>query len=184
MNTLVLKKVAKILNKLGCIWGVGGSTLLNQYNLVKTPKDIDILIDSKDEEIIKSEMNKIGKIINIKNKDEFKSDTFFRYEVEGVIVEFIGGFKIVCEDKVYEVLFDEKSIVSSVFKDNIKINLMSLEDWFVIYDVMNDPKDRIPLILDYFKENKVKHKFILVRNLSLKIPDRIKNNIELLLSTY
>ncbi len=184
MNNLILNKVAKTLNSSGCLWAVGGSTLLNQYGLLNNPKDIDILIDPKDENRIKSFMNKIGNLIDIKKKDEFKSNKFFRYDINGIIVEFIGGFKIAFgENKLYEVIFDDKSIVSSINKDCVKINLMSLEDWFVIYKVMNDPKCRLPLIMKYFKDNGIKYKSILYRNLTLQIPIEVKNSIESLLNT-
>lgn len=184
MNNLVLQKVAKSLNDFNCMWAIGGSTLLNHYGLVDEPKDIDILVNPKDTENVKLAMNKIGKPLEVvNNSDKFKSDDFFRYDVDGTEVEFMVGFRIKCEDSLYEVIFDEESIVSTVIKDEVKINLMSLEDWFVIYHVLGDPKNRTHLISKYFEKNGVSYKNILIRNLNLQMPEYIKNEI-LTLTSY
>ncbi|MCU9811067.1 hypothetical protein [Paraclostridium sp. AKS81] len=92
------------------------------------------------------------------------------------------GFRIKCEDSLYEVIFDEDSIVSTVLKDEVKINLMSLEDWFVIYNVLGDPKNRTHLISKYFEKNGVSYKNILIRNQNLQMPEYIKNEILNLMS--
>ncbi|WP_220797915.1 hypothetical protein [Paraclostridium bifermentans] len=157
--------------------------LLNQFGLVDLTKDSDILSNPKDTENVKLAINTIGTLLEVvNNSDKFKSDDFFRYDVDGTEVEFMVGFRIKCEDSLYEVIFDEESIVSTVLKDEVKINLMSLEDWFVIYHVLGDPKNRTHLISKYFEKNGVIHKNILIRNLNLQMTEYIKNEILNLIS--
>lgn len=165
MNIDILKKISQGLNKLNCTWGVGGSVLLNQYNLVEKPKDIDILIDSSDTHKIKSFMNTIGQPIYLPSKTPFLTKDFFGYNVDGVIVEFMGDFKIdLGNNKIYEFILDNKAIAHTKTIDDININFTTLEDWIVAYNVMNDPKNRVPLIKNHFKNHGINYRYLLERN--------------------
>ncbi len=175
MKKDVLKKVAKKLNLIDCNWAIGSSMVLNHYGLVEKPNDIDILIDPKKADEIKNVMNEIGTYIELPSKEPFRTEKFFGYMVDGVMIEFMGGFKIAIEDnRVYEFILDEKAIKDKINIDNIIINLTTLEDWFVAYSVMNDPKGRITLINKYFKENGLKNKDLLLRNLQHELPKKVE----------
>lgn len=178
MDIEVLKKVAKGLNELNCTWAIGGSVLLNQYNLVDNPNDIDILIDANESYKVRKFMDSIGTPINLQSKEPFKTKEFFGYMVDNTIIEFMGDFKIALgEDKIYKFILDKESIVNEAIIDEVKVNFTSLEDWFVAYKVMNDPKGRIPIIKQYFKDCGIKYKNLLKRNLSQDLPDYIKEEI-------
>jgi hypothetical protein len=179
MNNKVLSKIADGLNKIDCTWGVGGSVLLNFHGLVDKPNDIDILINSKDTEKVKAFMNTIGDPIELCSKEPFKTESFFGYNVDGVIVEFMGNFKISLENsKIYEFILDDKAIVDILAISDSNIKFTSLEDWFVAYLVMNDPKKRVSLIQKYFKENGIKHRHLLQRNLNNNFSKHINEAIE------
>lgn len=170
MNIDVLKKISQGLNELNCTWGVGGSMLLNQYNLVEKPKDIDILIDPSDTHRIKSFMNTIGKPIDLPSKSPFLTKNFFGYNVDGVIVEFMGDFKIdLGNNNIYEFILDNKAIAHTKAIDDTNINFTTLEDWIVAYSVMNDPKNRVPLIKNYFEEHGINYRYLLERNSKQKL---------------
>lgn len=178
MNLDVLKKVAKLLNEYNCTWAVGSSVLLYFNGLVEKPNDIDILIDPKDASKIKDIMNKIGTSRNSPSKEPFRTEEFFGYIVDDTEVEFMGGFKIaLCNENIYNFILDEDAIVDTVTIDEIKVNLTSLEDWLVAYKVMNDPKDRLPLIKKYFQTNGIKNKNLLKRNLSKNLSENINKEI-------
>ncbi|GAA0085783.1 hypothetical protein UT300007_22220 [Clostridium sp. CTA-7] len=183
MNNRVLNKIAYGLNEIGCTWGVGGSVLLNFHGLVEKPNDIDILINSKDTQKVKEFMNPIGNPIELLSKEPFKTESFFGYNVDGVMIEFMGNFKISLENnKMYEFILDEKAIVDNLVIGNSNIKFTSLEDWFVAYLVMNDPKKRVPLIEKYFKEKEIKHRELLKRNLDKNLSDHINEAIKEVLS--
>lgn len=183
MNNKVLSKIADGLNRVGCNFGIGGSVLLNFHGLVEKPNDIDILINSKDAEKVKAFMNTIGDPIELCSKEPFRTESFFGYNVDGVIVEFMGNFKISLENnKMYEFILDEKAIVDNLVIGNSNIKFTSLEDWFVAYLVMNDPKKRVPLIKKYFKEKGIKHRELLKRNLDKNVSDHINEAIKEVLS--
>ena len=179
MNLEVLKEVADILNSLNCTWAVGGSLLLKFYGIVDCPNDIDILVDSRDTEKIKKIMDTVGKYIPISSKEPFKTKEFFAYDVKGTITEFMGDFKIQLDnDKIYEFILDDKSIVKSINIDKSIIPITSLEDWFVAYLIMKDPKKRVPLIKEYFSKSGIKYVNLLERNLQQDLPKYIKEEIE------
>ena len=62
--------------------------------------------------------------------------------------------------------------------DWVKINLTALEDWFVAYSVMKDPKKRIPLLKEHFNNSKISHRDLLERNLRQELPQSIKADID------
>lgn len=154
MKTKALKIIAKGLNDLNCKWGVGGSVMLNHYDLVDKPNDIDILADLDYVDEIKAFMDTVGEYVELPSKEPFKTDEFFGYIVEDTMVEFLCGFKI---------------------------NLTTPEDWFVAYSVMKDPKNRIPLLKEFFKKYGLNHRNLLQRNLNQDLPKIIKDEINELL---
>ncbi len=179
----VLVKVAEKLNSLNCTWAIASSMVLNNYGLVDKPNDIDILFDPNAAEAIKKAMNEIGDYIELPSKEPFRTEKFFGYMVYGVMVEFMGGFKIAIEDnKIYEFILDNKAIKEKIIINNININLTTLEDWFVGYSVMNDPKKRVELIENYFKKYGIKNRDLLERNLRNSLPKVVKEEVEKLLS--
>ncbi|EOR25539.1 hypothetical protein A500_09825 [Clostridium sartagoforme AAU1] len=183
MNTELLCKISDGLNKIGCNWGIGGSVLLNYHGLIEKPNDIDILINSKDSEKVVEFMERIGSKVELSSKEPFKTESFFGYKVDGVMVEFMGNFKINLRgNKIYEFILDDKSIVDTLLLENSKINFTSLEDWFVAYIAMDDPKKRTPLIKEYFKINGLKHKDLLQRNLKRNLSEDINISIKEILS--
>ncbi|MBU6134783.1 hypothetical protein [Clostridium tertium] len=183
MNTELLCKISDGLNKTGCPWGIGGSVLLNYHGLIEKTNDIDILINSKDSEKVIEFMNTIGDKVELSSKDPFKTESFFGYNVDGVMVEFLGNFKINLQgNKVYEFILDDKSIVDTLILEDSKIHFTSLEDWFVAYLAMNDPKKRVSLIKEYLKNNGLKHKGLLQRNLKKNLSGNINLQIRKILS--
>ena len=183
MNTELLCEISDGLNQIGCAWGIGGSILLKYHGLIEKPNDIDILINSKDCEKVIEFMNTIGNKVELYSKDPFKTENFFGYNVDGVMVEFMGNFKINLQgNKIYEFILDDKSIVDNLILEDSKINFTSLEDWFVAYLAMNDPKKRVPLIKEYFKHNGLKHKDLLQRNLEKNLSEDINLSIKEILA--
>ncbi len=180
----VLVKVAKKLNSLNCNWAIASSMVLNKYGLVDKPNDIDILFDPNKSEAIKEVMNEIGMYIELPSKEPFRTEEFFGYMVDGVMVEFMGGFKIAIENnKIYEFILDDEAIKERITINNININLTTLEDWFVGYSVMNDPKNRVALIKNYFREYGIKNRDLLERNLKNPLPSVVREEVQKLLSS-
>ncbi|NEU04905.1 hypothetical protein [Clostridium senegalense] len=170
----VLKEVSAILNKLNCLWAVGGSLVLYNKGLWECPNDIDILINFKDVEKVKNVMDVRYEKLELKYKDSFKTKAFFGYKINGINIEFMGDFKIISNDNVYSFLLDEKTIVDKMDIGGVKVNVSSLEDWIVAYYLMGDPKGRVPIIKEYFIKNGVENMEILERALKQKVSKNLE----------
>ena len=178
MNNELLIKIAKTLNNTQCTWAIGGSVLLNKYNLVDKPRDIDILINAKDAQKIKANMNKIGKSIEVSTKKPFLTKEFFAYRVEDIDVEFLGDFGIdLGENYTYKFLLDEKYIMK-IDLEGSEVKFSALEDWLVAYKAMNDPKQRVHKIENYFINNSVINKEILARYFDTNLSPSIKIELQ------
>lgn len=179
MDFNVVKKVSKVLNSINCRWAIGGSVLLNQYNLIEEPNDIDILIDPDYSEKIKKEMNKIGSYIELESKEPFLTKEFFGYLVDNTVIEFLGGFSIdLGYNKIYSYILDEESIDKKKNIEGVIVNFASLEDWAVAYTIMNDPKNRMPILNNYFSNNGIKNTKLVERYLDKDLPEKTKQKIK------
>lgn len=182
MDKNVIKKLAKGLNEIGCTWAIGSSVVLNYYGLVEKPNDIDVLIDAKDAQKVRDYMDTIGTYVKLGSKDPFRTEEFFAYMLDGIMVEFMGDFKIQLEDgSIYKFILDEDAIKDDMIIDNVNVNITTLEDWIVAYSVMKDPKKRVPLLKDYFKKYGIKNRSLLERNLNNNLPDSVRETIESML---
>ncbi len=184
MNQAVLKQIAQKLDEHECLWGVGGSVVLHHFGLVASPNDIDLLVKAKDALKIKTFMDDIGKPLPRAFKEPFRTEAFFAYDIDGLRVEFLGDFKIkLADDTTYEFILDEQAICEKMVIDDYDIKLTTLEDWFVAYQVMKDPKKRVPLIKQYFKTHQISHRHLLTRNLNQNpLPEVVKQEINDLLA--
>lgn len=56
----LLSDIGKKFNKEGILWAVGASIVLNYYNLIENPNDIDTLVSLKDIEKADNILKEIG----------------------------------------------------------------------------------------------------------------------------
>jgi predicted nucleotidyltransferase len=86
----ILIKIAKELNSKKVRWGVGGSLLLKLHGLDCKGYDIDIVIDSDD--IVKAMdiMDNISTKVSFEDKEEYLTDHFSTFKLDGVKIDFFG----------------------------------------------------------------------------------------------
>lgn len=131
-----LSYIGEKLNEKRIIWGVGASVLLALYGLVEECNDIDILVDINDIEIADRILSSIG----IKNKfievENYATKYFYEYKIRGFDVDVMAGLAINQSEGTYEQAF-ESSCISGYKKVNgVEIPLSSLEDWYIIYQLI------------------------------------------------
>lgn len=170
------------LNKEGILWGVGASILLNHYELVDKPHDIDIIIDIKDigkaDEILKD----LGEKKKREQVSGFSTEHFYEYSINGEDVDVMAGMIVNFNGGSYKYIFDEKSVVETKDINGIKIPLTSLEDWYVLYQLMERRENKVMIIEDYLMENGIKRVDLLERALTGELPKAVRERIESLLS--
>ena len=176
-----LSYIGEKLNKENILWGVGASILLNHYDMVNNPKDIDILVALEDihkvDEILKPLGHKKVRELN----DSYSTEYFNEYVINGIDIDVMSGLTLNHEEGKYTQIFDRASIVDKMDVDDVKIPLTSLEDWYIIYQLIPGREHKVSLIENYLLQNGVKNPMLLQRALKCALPLMVKYRSEKLL---
>lgn len=175
-----LLEIAKTLNTNHIHWAVGGSLMLECFDLATNPQDIDLIVSIKDIKQADALLSVLGKKKRPTNNKMFATDYFYQYEINKVNVDLMAGFKIIHEEGIYAYPFDQHSIGEKIIDKDVKINYCALEDWYVLYALMPNRKHKTELLFNYLKLNPSKHSFLLKRALQQPLPEKLKENIHLL----
>lgn len=179
-----LKQIAIELNKNDILWGVGASVLLEFYGLIDKPKDIDIIVYEKDIE----KADKVLKSLGIKKTSEenktYSTKYFYEYVINGVEIDVISGLVINCESIKYEHEFDSSSITNYKNIDDIKIPLTSLEEWYVLYQIIPNREYKAKIIEEYLLSQSKLNIELLNRALSKELPYSVKVKIIKLINFF
>ncbi|TAN63786.1 hypothetical protein WS9_015415, partial [Paraclostridium sordellii 8483] len=175
-----LSYIGDKLNKANILWGVGASILLNQFGMVDTPNDIDIFIDIKD--IYKSDkiLKKLGKKREYEETSKYSTKYFYEYVINGIDIDVMAGFAINHDNGVYNYIFDNMSISEYKLINGVSIPFTSLEDWYIIYQLIPNREIKVEMIEKYLLTNGVKKDNLLRRSLDCNLPSIVKckiNNI-------
>lgn len=166
------------LNSLNIIWGVGASILLNQFGLIDKPNDIDIFVDIKDikraDEVLKS----IGEKKKWEKSITFITKYFYEYIIDEIDVDVMAGFAVDHNSGVFEYIFDYNSISEFKVINGVNIPFTSLEDWYVIYQLIPNKEFKVNIIEKYLLSNGIKKTFLLERALEGSLPVEVRNKIE------
>jgi len=175
MFNKVLSKIAKEFNKAKIRYAVGFSFVLKYYGIVNKSQDIDIVINAKDYDKAIEIMNNLGtKVEQLKKDNGFRSN-LVEYKVDDVDIDLMSDIKITFGRGTYAYIFDNKSIGEKVLIDDVEVPLVAIEDLYVIYQLMDGKQEKVEMIEDYFRNNKVRHKALLKRTLSQELPLRVIN---------
>ena len=177
-----LSYIGEKLNEGGVLWGVGASILLNHYGLVDKPNDIDILVDLKDIEKVDKIFKNIGEKKDSEKAGTYVTKYFYEYAVNGIDVDVMAGLSINHNEGVYRYIFDDKSITKTTVVNDIYIPLTSLEDWYVIYQLIPNREIKVEMIEKYLLSNGVKKPNLLERALTGNLPNEVRDNIRRLLN--
>ena len=180
-----LSKIALIadeINKLGITWAVGASVMLYFHGLEDEPNDLDILVHESDAKQLDELLKNMGFRKDKEYKETFATKYFYSYNVEGIKIDLMGGFIINHTDGDYKLTFDSETIVEFKIINGIKIPLSSLEDWYVIYQLIPNREHRTQAIEKYLLENEVKNSYLLERALERDLPDLVKKRVRKILN--
>lgn len=168
-----LSYIAKKFNDENLTWAVGASVLLNQYSLVKSPNDIDILVALKDVEKADSILKSIGNKNISEKSSTYLTKYFYEYNINGIDIDLMSGLTINFENENYEYLFNKDCIKNYSTINDTKIPLTSLEDWYILYQLIPNRDKKVSLIENYLIENNIKI-YLSEIPLSREIPSKIK----------
>ncbi len=181
-NTIA--KIAKELNAIDVIWAIGGSVMLSYYGLVENPNDIDIMVDENHIEKVDKAMRNIG-IKGAWEKDAiYESRAFYEFIIDGFDVDIIAGFKIRTHSGLYQYEFDAQSITEEMKIEGEKIPICSLEEWYILYQMMPNRGVKVNLIENHLKAKGIKHPFLLERALRGNVNEQTRERSNALLNDH
>lgn len=173
-----LSYIGEKLNEDGVVWAVGASILLQRYGFIDNPNDIDILVDLKDIEKADKILKSIGEK-KIRDKSEtYSTKYFYEYVVRGIDIDVIAGLSINFNNGIFEYKFDFTSISEFKKINGVNIPLSSLEDWYVIYQLIPNREVKVNMIENYLLLNGVKKPDLLERALSGNLPVEVRDKIQ------
>ncbi len=178
-NTLI--KIAKKFNEARITWALGASMVLQHYKLVEIVHDIDILIVKADVEKARKILDHLGTKKPIKDRGIYKTSYFYEYLIDGEDVDILCEFKIENQG-IYAYQFDQSKITDFEMVGNEAIYYTSLEDWLVLYTLM-ERVDKINLLKQHFQNTKKVNKKVLKSALH-DVSKDIKLDIEQWLNKY
>jgi hypothetical protein len=177
-----LSYIGKKFNEEGIVWGVGASILLNHYGLIDKPNDIDILVDLKDIEKADIVLKGIGEKIVWEKTDIYSTKFFYEYLVKGFEVDVMAGLSINYDNGIFKYIFDQSSISEIKIINGVNIPLTSLEDWYVIYQLIPNREVKVSMIENYLLSNGIKKANLLERALRGNLSNEVRDNIQRLLN--
>ncbi|MBU3129256.1 nucleotidyltransferase family protein [Clostridium tagluense] len=173
-----LSYIGEKLNENGVVWAVGASILLHHYGLIDSPNDIDILVDLSDIEKVDKILKSIGEKKVREKSDTYSTKYFYEYVVHGFDIDLMAGLSINYNNGTYEYIFNHTSISEYKKINGVNIPLSSLEDWYVIYQLIPGRDIKVKMIENHLSLNGVKKSALLERALKGDLPDEVRDKIQ------
>lgn len=177
-----LSCIGEKLNENNVLWAVGASILLNQYDLSYKPNDIDILVREDDIKKVDEILKGLGEKKAWEKENTYSTKHFYEYVINNVDVDVMSGLIINHEKGQYKYVFDNKSISFVKKINNVNTPFTSLEDWYVIYQLLPNRKNKVQFIETYLRKNSVIKSELLIRALKGNLPENVSENINNLLN--
>ncbi|TAH63095.1 MAG: hypothetical protein EWM50_03915 [Gottschalkiaceae bacterium] len=177
-----LSQIGQSFNEEHIFWGVGASIMLNHYGLADKPNDIDILVGIDDIKKVDAILKSVGEKKIYEKTDTYSTEYFYEYVINDFDVDVMAGFKINYCDGIFEYIFDKDSISEMKIINGVQIPLTSLEDWYVIYQLIPNREAKVEIIENYLLLNGIKNPNLLERLLKANLPKRVRENIIKILS--
>jgi hypothetical protein len=181
-DTLV--EMARALNQAGAHWGVGASVLLYYCGLVDTPHDIDIMTDETDADMVATILDRMGnETPGDPGRSLYSTSRFLEYAVDGTDVDVMAGLAIRHTDGTYVLPFEDRSVTMTRTENGVTIPLMSLEDWYVLYQLIPGREAKVKLIEDHMLSTGIADLSVLKRALARDLPPHVRARIERLVTS-
>lgn len=173
-----LSYIGQKLNDSNIAWAVGASILLNQFGLIEKPNDIDIFVDIKDIERADEILKSIGNKKQWEKTATYSTKYFYEYIIDGIDVDVMAGFAVNHNSGVFEYTFDHNSISEFKIINGVSIPFTSLEDWYVIYQLIPNRELKVKMIEKYLLSKGIRKPMLLKRALEGCLPVEVRRKIE------
>ena len=141
----LLKEIAQRFNTAYITWALGASMLLYFKGITSTFNDIDLMISNDDAESVRKILSEMGEFQPPNPNPKYKTKVFMEFVINSVDVDFMAGFSILNDGKIYDCSLDKDQIVEWFTLGNTKIPLQSPLLWCEYYKLMGR-KEKVDMI--------------------------------------
>ena len=171
-------KIADWLNEEKITWALGASSVLfyNGYEVV--PNDFDLFVELDQYQKVESKLKMIGNLIYKEDANSiYNTQGFNSFEIEDIEVDLIAGFYIRHNEGEYKFPFDWHSIDQVFNYEGSQINVMSLEDWYALHQLIPGREEKVKIIYNFLMNKEFIRIGLLRRSLELDLPKEVKDSI-------
>lgn len=177
----VLKTITTLFNEAELDWAVGASLVLFHNGIVDNVNDIDIVIEGKDVKKAEELLLTLGSKQFTEDIPTYSNKYFGGFDINGVEIDMMSDMVINNYDCSYLYPFDKKSVVSHMMLGDLSVPVASLEEWFILYQMIPKKEVKVEILKTYFESHDVLYPELLKRGLDADLPNHIKNSIHLIL---
>lgn len=178
-----LSYIGKKLNDADITWGVGASILLNKFGFIDKPNDIDIFISIDDIEKADEILKNIGEKKKWEKVSTYSTEYFYEYAINEFDIDVMSGFAVNHNEGTFRYIFDEDSISEFKLINDVSIPFTSLEDWYVIYQLIPNRELKVDMIEKYILSNGISKPMLLKRALEGCLPSDVILKVENILKS-
>ncbi|OPL07545.1 MAG: hypothetical protein AVO33_05335 [delta proteobacterium ML8_F1] len=177
-----LREIASLMNGLDVLWALGASSVLYFNGHPKMPEDFDIFVRFEDYPRVYQALGALGSELPVEKKNSlYHTQGFARFSCFHVGVDLIGGFNIFHAEGEYRMIFDDKSIDLVREEQGEPVNVMALEDWWILYALIPGREAKSRWVFERSASEGFPRRDLLERALSLEVPLEIREKIEKIL---
>lgn len=143
-----LLKIAQLYNESEITWGIGGSALLDLYQIPIEVHDLDIMVSQDDYMRAYQVLEDLGVEHPKEPHSKFRTQLFRTYEIETCHVDLMSGMTVKWNDQWHEFIFTNDHIGQLLEVDGVELPLMKLEDWYQLYHWLERP-EKIRILEEY-----------------------------------
>lgn len=177
-----LAYIGEKLNNSNIVWGVGASLLLNRFGFIEKPNDIDIFVDIKDIDKADKILKGLGEKRQWEKTDTYSTRYFYEYAINGIDVDIMAGFRVNHNSGIFEYIFDHNSISEFNKINGIDIPYTSLEDWYVIYQLIPNREEKVRMVENHIMSGGINRRDLLERVLEGNLPIEVRERIRKMLT--
>ncbi|KOP63850.1 hypothetical protein AMS62_00370 [Bacillus sp. FJAT-18019] len=156
----VLATAIHKLNQVSIPWLLGGSCslLLQDVNLHKSPRDIDIYADASGIQLLHQSLASVAVDVPHLDQEGIYSSTLSHYELMKYSIELVGGFEVNAEGSSYRVEIDQLLYPAAAARHiqggTVRVMPLSHE---LVFNVLRGRADRYEAIAEAMRKDKEQH---------------------------
>jgi len=180
----ILLKTANFLSENKINWALGASYVLyfNGSNIV--PNDIDLFVCEKNFDEVKEYLMNYGEEVFKEDKNDiYNTQKFTTVKIGDVEIDLISNLYIYHNDGEYKYIFCEKSIDKKIEIENTIVNIMSLEDWYILYQLIPGREEKVKMIYNMIRSKNNIRMDLFERALKLELPNSIRISVNELIKS-